>query len=243
MCSEICPRRTSFSGDLEEKESAQPMIRDPGSDFEFSFDGSLESESCQSSADELFADGMILPIFHRAGNLSAAAPRRALLPPLPIPENAKREPVSKEEEEEGPGSCPGSEAKPGLRSLWGFKRSASLSSDRKSLICSLPLLSRSNSTGSVPNPKRPLQKQPSVKVAKSSSFSSPTSSTPVSGHAHHLWNQKPPLSRKATSHGSSNGANRVSPVLNVPSPYIIGTTNLFGLSSFFCNGKDKKIRR
>ncbi|OWM83012.1 uncharacterized protein LOC116188512 [Punica granatum] len=249
MCSEVCPPRTSFSRDLEEESAhqAQPMMLDSGSDFEFSFDGGVRFESCQSSADELFADGMILPVFHRADHnaLPVVAPRRASgsLPPLPVPDNPKKEVAVPKEESSG--SSPDSEgAKPASRYFWGFKRIASLSnSDKKGLICPLPLLSRSNSTGSVPHPKRSLQKQPSVKMAKSSSFSASSSSS-MSGYGHHQGMQKPPLSRKTSRGSSNNGAYRANPVLKVPSPYIIGTANLFGLGSFFCNGKDKKkIRR
>ncbi|KAK8657114.1 hypothetical protein V6N13_035371 [Hibiscus sabdariffa] len=51
------------------------------------------------------------------------------------------------------------EEKPHSNSFWGFKRSSSLNCDKKtSMICSIPLLYRSNSGGSVPNPKRSLIK-------------------------------------------------------------------------------------
>ncbi|KAK4767629.1 hypothetical protein SAY86_015379 [Trapa natans] len=243
MCSEICPQTPPFSGDLKEEEDdpAQPMIcESAGSDFEFEFSfagGDLGSESFQSSADELFQDGMILPFFHRAAaNLPVVGPRKAAQPQLPVHE--KPSPAA-EESPEAPKSA--------TRSIWGFRRSTSLGSDiRKGL---LPLLSRSNSTGSVPSQKRPLQKQPSVKMVKSSSLSSSSSSpssasNSLSGYGRHVRNpqsQRPPLSRTSSLGSSStNGVNRVGPVLNIPSPYIIGTTNLFGLSSFFSNGKDKK---
>ncbi|KAK4773393.1 hypothetical protein SAY87_028412 [Trapa incisa] len=235
MCSEICPPGiTPFSSDREEKDPEQPMICElAGSDFEFSFvSGGLGKESCQSSADELFADGKILPFFHRAStNILDVDPRRAPLPRLLVHEKPS---LAAEESPEA--------EKPAPRSLWGFRRSASLRSNiRKGR---LPLLSRSNSTGSVPSQKRPLQKQPSVKMAKSPSLSSPSGSS-LSSYGRHPQSQRPPLSR-TTSLGSSstNGVNRVSPVLKVPSPYIMGSANLFGLSSFFSIGKDKKkIRR
>lgn len=240
MCSEVCPYpRTPVSCDPGRDSAHRPMTCDSGSDFEFKFDGSrLEFESSQSFADELFADGMILPIFHGADNLSAITPRRIPLPPPPNPENAKKEPVM-------PGLCSRPEARSVSRSyFWGSRRSASFNTDKKRLIFfSLPLLSRSNSTGSVPSPKPALQKQASIKMMKSSSFSASSSSSSTSVYDRPQWNQKIPSPRK-TRHGSWNRAHRVSPILNVPSPYIIGAANLLGLSSFFCNGKDKKkIRR
>ncbi|KAK4749119.1 hypothetical protein SAY87_026568 [Trapa incisa] len=205
------------------------------SGFEFNFDGGhhiLEFESRQSFADELFADGMILPIFHRPPNNPISPPlnprNRVPLPPPPKPEKkAKRKPVLAQE----------TGARPVSRSFCGF-----INGHNKKRLAAFftlpPLLSRSNSTGSVPTPKPSLQKQASAKkMVKSSSFSasSSTSTSSMSGYDHrhhHRWNQKAPSSRKT------------SPVLNVPSPYIIAATNLFGLSSLLRNGKDKKkIRR
>ncbi|KAK4799514.1 hypothetical protein SAY86_024879 [Trapa natans] len=213
------------------------FVRPPQpSDFEFNLHGShLELESRQSFADELFADGMILPIFHMGAHnmISPINPTRISLPVPPIP---------------GP-----PETRPLPRSFWRFMRSGgSTTSDRKrqaSFLSLQPLLSRSNSADSVPTPKHSLQNQVSVKkMVKSSSFSASSSSSPLSmsGYdGHHRWNRKTPILPRKTNHlGPWNQVHKVSPVLNVPSAYIVAAANLFGLGSFFCSGKDKKkIRR
>ncbi|GLT73549.1 hypothetical protein SLA2020_454000 [Shorea laevis] len=120
-----------------------------------------------------------------------------------------------------------------------FKRSSSLNCDSsrsRSLIRSLHFLSRSNSTGSAPNSKptplsketqKPhLQKQPSVSSRRSSSAS--CSSTYYYSYSS---SQRP------------NGV-RISPVLNLPPPYISKVTvSFFGFGSLFCNGKVKKKKK
>ncbi|XP_065859299.1 uncharacterized protein [Euphorbia lathyris] len=115
-------------------------LLESNSDFEFSICSSLDHQS--SSADELFADGIILPA---AANQTH--PRNVSLPPIPYNSN-------KREEDESILN-PELEEKIQSKSFWWFKRSSSLNCDiKKSLICSLPLLCRSNSTGSTPNPKQ-----------------------------------------------------------------------------------------
>ncbi|CAK7349706.1 unnamed protein product [Dovyalis caffra] len=251
MCSETSPR-ISFSNDLvqendreiEQLSRRDTALLDSNSDFEFSICNSLGHES--SPADELFADGMILPV-QIQGRITASkqiyrheSPRKASLPPLPCPstnenstKNSMRELMIVNSDL--------LEEKPQSKSFWGFKRSNSVNCDIKRSLCSLPLLSRSNSTGSVPNAKRATlkdmhknnsQKQQSAAMAKSTS-SSPSS---VSSYVYSLP-QKPPL-KKSGSYG------KISPILNVPPPYIYkGTANLFGLGSFLRNGKEKKIRK
>lgn len=254
MCSETSPR-VSFSNDLGQEHGLQidhmsrrdTTLLGSNSDFEFSICSSLDHES--SLADELFADGMILPVQMQERNISPKQihryepPPKASLPPLPCPstiDNSKKESmreimVMNSELEE----------KPQSKSFWGFKRSSSLNCDiKKSLICSLPILSRSNSTGSAPNPKRTTmkdvhkhnsQKQQSNSTAKSSSSSS------AATFVYSLPQKRPLKKNYSGSHG--NGV-RISPVLNVPSPYISkGTANLFGLGSFLRNGKEKKNRK
>lgn len=55
--------------------------------------------------------------------------------------------------------------------------------------------------------------------------------------------QKPPQKRNYGVGGYGNGV-RISPVLNVPPPFISkGTASLFGLGSLFGNGKDKKKKK
>ncbi|OMO51771.1 hypothetical protein CCACVL1_29602 [Corchorus capsularis] len=208
------------------------------SDFEFNI--CLEQQSC--SADELFANGMLLPVSLQGKRQvqKSEAPALVSLPPRPnfsTVEDSKKEtktqtqirPLNLNSEMED------QIQKPQSKSFWGFKRSSSLNCDKKkSLICSLPLLSRSNSTGSVPNSKR------SSSIKDSNKQKNPSNST--SSCNAYQFPQKPPLKR---NHGNSYGNGvRISPVLNVPPAYISkGTASLFGLGSFLRNGKDKKISR
>lgn len=117
--------------------------------------------------------------------------------------------------------------KQGSKSFWRFKRSSSLNcgSGYGPSLCPLPLLSRSNSTGSAASQKQNSKKNhPSVAVPKIPSQYSST------------WGsyQKPPLKKSYGSYGNGGGV-RVNPVLNVHSG------NLFGLGSIF--GKEKSKRK
>ncbi|MBA0787046.1 hypothetical protein Gotri_026325 [Gossypium trilobum] len=116
-------------------------------------------------------------------------------------------------------------------SFWGFKRSSSFScgSGYGRSLCPLPLLSRSNSTGSTPNVKHPSPNNPkhihSHKHAAANAITNPSFKSSTSYH------QKPPLKKTAYKPYYGNG---VHPVLNVPSG------NLFGLGSIFFNGNKAK---
>ncbi|XP_038698041.1 uncharacterized protein LOC119995602 [Tripterygium wilfordii] len=120
------------------------------------------------------------------------------------------------------------------KSFWKFKKSRSVNcgSGYGRGFCPLPLLSRSNSTGSAPNSvKRPpliskdAQKQ-STQRNSSSSFSSPIISS-----------QKPPLRKSSYVSSYGNNGVRVNPVLNVSSG------NLFGLGSMFFHGSKEKSKK
>ncbi|KAF8022536.1 hypothetical protein BT93_F0144 [Corymbia citriodora subsp. variegata] len=264
MCSEISsPPRMSFSyepgqRDITTEESIKAesgpfCLSDRNSDFEFSISHSFDYES--SSADELFANGMILPVQFQQRNNTAAPNGNSrhegealpsLLPPIPCPPSDESKKKASIKEIAVPSLD--SEEKPISKSFWGFRRSSSLNSEgvqKKSLICSFPLLLRSNSTGSALNPKKAPQKQPPITLPKSSSLSSSSSSSTSSSSSSNVNSrpQKPPL--KKNSHGTYYGHQvRVSPVLNVPTPSISkGTASFLGLGSFLGNGKDKKIRR
>lgn len=257
MCSETSPPRISFSSDLGH-EDIEPVghhqsrrdtsLLDMNCDFEFSFTSSCGGHE-SSSADELFSHGVILPTQPRSRVFGSPKPAKgceknqsfSLLPPLPSPKkdgDKEAMVVSSDMEEQKPQSS---------KSFWGFKRSSSLNCENKtSLLCSLPLLLRSNSTGSVSNPKRSLskdlnkqgsKKQPSISMAKSASVSSSSSSSSISNPYTVL--QKPP-SKKNNGGSYANGV-RIIPVINVPPPYISkGTAKFFGLGSFLHHGKDKR---
>ncbi|TQD83011.1 hypothetical protein C1H46_031444 [Malus baccata] len=259
MCSETSPPRLSFSHDLGQPDvlpvgRRDTSLLDMNCDFEFSFRRS--SFECQSSsADELFLHGVILPMQPKekvsnseVKSYSSPAPLPSHLP-IHDDHNPKKE--SKNSKEDIDSSSDHFEQKPQSKSFWGFKRSSSLNQEnKKSLFCSLQLLSRSNSTGSAPNPKKAIfkdvhkQKQTSnISMLKSASCSSSfSSSSSLNPHASLVPR---PRSRKGYN-GSSYYGNvvRVSPVLNVPSPYISkGTANLFCLGSFLHPGKDKKGKK
>ncbi|KAF5469067.1 hypothetical protein F2P56_013167 [Juglans regia] len=247
MCSETSPPRLSFSHDVGQSEVVpiehnlnrrDSSLLDPDFDFEFRISSSsFEQETCP--ADELFSNGVLLPVqvkerIDAAKEIHSREPRsKASLPPLPCDNSSKKESMKEV-------MIMNSELaqKQASKSFWGFRRSTSLNADSKrSLLCSLPLLLRSNSTGSVSNPKRAalkdVHKQNSQKQASNSmSRSSPSSYVSA-------MQQKPPL--KKNYGGSLNGV-RISPILNiVPPPYISKRTeNLFGLGSLLRDRKDKR---
>jgi hypothetical protein len=213
--------RISFSHDFSQCEivpvDQQRLIRSSstGVDFDFCVRESFES----SSADELFSDGKIL----------ATEIKKKKKPALPSPDIisvdfSRNNPKNKtklirDETEEDEIKQSTNSVSSNTKSFWGFKRSSSLNCGNSygRSFCPLPLLSRSNSTGSTPNE---IKKQKHVPGLKSTS-----SSTSY---------QKPPLKRNY----GSGGHVRINPVLNVPS------ANLFGLASLFSNGsKDKNKKK
>ncbi|XP_057754271.1 uncharacterized protein LOC130973671 [Arachis stenosperma] len=122
------------------------------------------------------------------------------------------------------------------KSFWNFKRSSSCGNGYRRSLCALPLLSRSNSTGSSSNTtkRNPLSKEAGTNKQNSHKHSSSSSSS-----------QKPPLNNKSHHHhqhhhlGSygNNSVRVVSPALNVHS------ANLFGLASIFSNNRDKSKKK
>ncbi|OVA08134.1 hypothetical protein BVC80_1725g17 [Macleaya cordata] len=252
LCSEspgfVMSPRISFShnlcqNDVVQIESRHQDHRSDSSLLESNFDFCISSESFKqesSSADELFSDGKILPLLVREKLLPPKQNHQSDLPPPHPPTtnftstdmNSKKESLK---EIMAMSSNSESAEKSSSKSFWRFKRSSSCGNGyKRSLICSLPLLSRSNSTGSAPIPKsketqKHLQKPPLMSSSKSS-YSSSSS-------------QKPPLKKNYGSYTNINGI-RINPVLNVPPPYISkGTANFLGLGSFFCNGKDKNKKK
>lgn len=245
MRSERSPPRLSFSHDpgqpevgpieLKENQADSPLL---DSDFEFSISSSLDHESC--SADELFSNGILLPLqgkesFVSSEEIHRCEPRAvAPLPPRPC-EKSKKDFNVKEVKEVN------SEQKKHVsKTFWGFRRSASLNSEgKRSLLRSLPLLSRSNSTGSASNPKRTMSKEAS-KHNSQKQGSRPFSRSSSSSSTYEMQ-QKPPLKK---NYGGSHNGVRISPVLNVPPPCISKRTeNLFGLGSFLRDRKDTKNKK
>ncbi|XP_022734575.1 uncharacterized protein LOC111288080 [Durio zibethinus] len=245
--------RISFSHDLSQKDDAEPIeeqhhrrldtsLLDSSSDFDFCFGNSFVQEL--PSADELFSNGKILPIEIKKKTVVAKQVYHQSEPVASSPHQKTADNTGKKRLKEFLSMSIDADDKPASRSFWQFKRSSSLnceSTRSKSLIRSLQFLSRSNSTGSAPNPKptmlsketqkQHLQKRPSL---------SRKSSGPSSSGAFYTYSstQKHPLKKNYGAYG--NGV-RVSPVLNLPHPFISNATvSFFGFGSLFCNGKVKK---
>ncbi|XP_061357567.1 uncharacterized protein LOC133301874 [Gastrolobium bilobum] len=245
MCSQTSPPRLSFSHDLSELQVSplkkdvpcrDTLMLDSNSEFEFSTSRILEFES--SSADELFSNGVILPIQIQEKTTTRKHSHYVESPYTKLPPRPCVDKVKKETIREILDVSSDHEKKSHSRSFWGFSRSRSLNCDtKKSLVFSLPLLSRSNSTGSVLNPKR-MSSNKHPTVAKSSSSSSSSSCSTLNWHPM----QKSPSGK---SYGGSYGNGfRISPILNVPTPYVSkGSANLFGLGSFLRVGKIKKSKK
>ncbi|KAG4991989.1 hypothetical protein HKD37_09G026002 [Glycine soja] len=246
MCSETSPPRLSFSHDLSElqvlpmKQGApcrDTLLHDSNSDFEFITSTDLEFES--SSADELFSNGVILPIQMQEKTTARKLTHHVesphpKLPPRPCASSVDK--VKKETIRELLDVNSDNEKKPHSKSFWGFNRSKSLNCDtKKNLVCSSPLLSRSNSTGSVSNPKRvSSNKHPSAAKSSSSSYSFSTLN---------MYPMQKSPSGKSYGESYPNGL-RINPVLNVPTPCVSkGSANLLGLGSFLRVGKVKKSKK
>ncbi|KAK4354371.1 hypothetical protein RND71_026565 [Anisodus tanguticus] len=213
----ITSPRISFSDDICNKDASIedfPHRSDTNSDFDFCISNITNTETC--SADELFLDGLIRPLQlqekfvrfnQQVPNISKTTQTLSASPSnQPTPNDILKQNVTT------------------------TRRSSSLhcvNGTKKSSFWSLPILSRSNSTGSVPNSKNSTKQKAQLKQMNGSS-------------------QKPPL-RKNYGHGGPNyygNGVSINPVLNVPPTFIPkGTANLFGLGSFFANGKEKKSKK
>lgn len=233
---------------------------DQGQHFDFSFSDSFTFEPSSSSADELFSDGLIRPL-QLEEKFVTTSKLTPLLPTLSHQSSTNDDPYLSKETNVATmisttntttttattnvveSSEQKNQNQPNSKSFWKIHRSSSVHVDeesyKKSSFWSLPLMLRSNSTGSAPSPrqiskenkKQTMQKQLKCSTASASSF-----------YMYQL-SQKPPLKR---NHGGSYGNNGVytNPVLNVPPPYIgKGTGNLFGITSLFKEKKDKKTKK
>ncbi|KAJ8436637.1 hypothetical protein Cgig2_029883 [Carnegiea gigantea] len=217
--------RISFSHDLSQSDIVpiEPHIplKSSLTDYDFDFCVSRKSSDQDSSlADELFANGIILPIqinrkpipAMKSKSLSSSSSSSALFPPLPPPSsvsNTEETDTSKEaEEKQGNNS----------KSFWKFKRSKSLNcgSIYKRGLCPLPLLSRSKSTGSTASAKRSL-----IPKDESAQHNNNDVKQTTQKNSNSSYHKKPPLKK---NYGSSlnSGVVQVSPVLNVPAGKLLG---------------------
>lgn len=252
LCSENCgvssvSPRISFSHDFSQSDFIpveQHPIRSKSSglnssiDFDFNVSESLNLEE-SSSAAELFSDGRILPAeikkkqvpLKQGLTTQSSSPNPPLNPSYSSSNNESNgKNLRKESKFLNDEVC--EKQSSNSKSFWSFKRSSSCGSGYGRSLCPLPLLSRSNSTGSstssVNNKRNSLSKEGISTVKSNSQKLSSTRLSNSSGSNSYL---KPPLNKSYGSHGHSV---RVNPVLNVP------PANLFGLSSIFSNKSKKK---
>uniref|UniRef100_A0A0D3CIZ0 Uncharacterized protein n=2 Tax=Brassica oleracea var. oleracea TaxID=109376 RepID=A0A0D3CIZ0_BRAOL len=239
-------QRISFAGDLGQSDKALTIEQQPSglvrrdttlldSDFEFHTSRSFDS----SPADEIFADGMILP-FQATSSMLKRRYKYELPPivssippppppPLPLPSPQQSRKYCQKE-------TPVVETS--SKSFWSFSRSSSLNCDiKKSLICSFPRLTRSISTGSVMNSKRAMLRD----VDKHSSLRhggaprpqpDPSSCPPSSCCSSYQF--RPQKQSGKNSCSSRGGSFRITPVIGGPSPS--------GLGSILRLSKDKKTK-
>ncbi|XP_010415253.1 PREDICTED: uncharacterized protein LOC104701304 [Camelina sativa] len=236
--------------------TSKPSSLNSSIDFDFCIPGGVTSgESFDQgswSADELFSNGKILPTEikkkpepdHHHHHKDSRQPEPKTVKSKP--DSRKQRKQNEEEQEEDVIST--TEEKTNTKSFWGFKRSSSLNcgSSYGRSLCPLPLLNRSNSTGSTSSkPKQSSSRKHNtehVKLQQSSSLSS--SSSASSSLSNSGGFSKPPLKKSygGYSYGSHHGGGgiRVSPVINV-----VPSGNLFGFGSMFSsgNGRDKNKKR
>ncbi|KAK9742508.1 hypothetical protein RND81_03G178000 [Saponaria officinalis] len=232
---EISPR-ISFSHDLSNCDilPIEPHLPLKSSPLDYDFDFCFSKRSCDqdsSMADELFANGVILPIQIKrkeisissnsksSSSSSSSSSSRLLSPPHSSSQNISEAVNVRETEEKQ------RKENDNKSSFWTFKRSSSLNCGRlyRRGLCSLPLLLRSKSTGSTVSAKKSLITsidEPHL----NHNYHKKQGSLKKSSSTHH---QKPPLKKK------HYGVIQVSPVINVT------TGSLFGFCSVFSNGKDK----
>ncbi|KAI5677559.1 hypothetical protein M9H77_08509 [Catharanthus roseus] len=272
MAVDVVSPRISFSHDLKESDSIpveyhhrrsdQLLLESIDFNFSIGHESFQEQQDQLSSADELFADGKILPVEVKKTNSCPIKqkPTRQSLESKPISscfrrsespnEDTKKKSLKEfllinsddaEEEEKKPQFS--SNSKP----FWQFRRSSSLNFDSyktNSLIRSLHFLSRSNSTGSAPNPKQPskmIQKQQQHCQKDTTSSMKRTNSSSSSNQYYYSY-KSPSLRKNNSVNGHGHGI-RISPVIHIPHACISRNSVFFGFTSLFCNGKSKKKKK
>lgn len=199
---DLCPKETSLSSIEDHPHQPNSSHQSPNSDFNFSIIPN-PSDTATSSADELFSGGLIRPIPLQERPVSS---KQALVSKPPPASSSSLPPLPKSPS----------------KSLWHVRRSCSLhgeNSHKKSLFwSSLPLLSRSFSTGSLGKGKK---QNAETKQQRNSSSSATFYTFPSSPRR--------------------NGEGvRINPVINIlPHHVSKDAANLFRFGSLFRNGKGK----
>ncbi|KZV34156.1 hypothetical protein F511_30053 [Dorcoceras hygrometricum] len=248
ISSPVISPRISFSLDLKESDFIPVNVQtnqlnlNPTIDFDCRKAPHVSHQI--SSADELFANGKILPVqIKRMDQTLQSEPKSTPKAPE-IVENATDNTKKKRlieylstsfdpDEEETTTTI--TTTKP----FWQFKRSASLNCDTggrgtRGLLRSLDFFTRSNSTGSV---RKQVPKQ------NSSKESSNPDSTPLFHHSPSS-SKRPAILKKSGTRSCNNNGIRVAPVLNIPTAYISkGTASLFGIGSLFSSKKSRKKKK
>lgn len=263
VCSEISSPgispRISFSHDLKDCDGvpvddsyrrSDGYLLESSSNFDFCIGATFIQEL--SSAEELFANGKMLPVEIKKAKVEGLPRTRheSVTPPAHprVSCDAGSEKKRLKEFLLSSSDTEEIEDPPQSKSFWQFKRSNSLNCEinrSRGLIRSLHFLSRSNSTGSALNPKQhsipkenprqgqSFQRQQSIPGRKSS-FGMP--------YPYGSWQQQQQKANPPHRKGYGNGV-RISPVLNFQPSISIGTVNLLGLGSLFCNGKVKRKKK
>nr|XP_043606691.1 uncharacterized protein LOC122578730 [Erigeron canadensis] len=193
--------RISFSHDLSQSDTipVEQLLRTLSSsssniDFNFCVQQNIDHHQ---HADELFSNGKIVPT-------NVKQQKRASQ--IPLPPQVNQNPPHEEQHNSS-------------KSFWGFKRSSSCGNGYAGSLCPIPLLSRSNSTGS------------STSTSTKRSSSSSKEGFTQKHHHNHSNYQKPPLIRKSSysygNNGNTSNGVRVNPVLNL------------GFGSLFSSSKKK----
>lgn len=222
-------------------------------DFDFCVRESFNQES--SSADELFSEGKILPtdqIKKKTSSSTTATTTNSnhasVVEPIKLVSDDQEVAQAQDDQTfpQSQGIRDETNNKGGLKSesksFWRFKRSSSCGSGYGRTLCPLPLLSRSNSTGSADESKPINISRNTVNKASKQNYSQKYSaSTKIPSHHSQLSQssapncsyQRPPLKRGHIHGGYGNGVS-INPVLNVP------PSNLFAI---FSNGKNNKSKK
>ncbi|KAL9226535.1 hypothetical protein vseg_002337 [Gypsophila vaccaria] len=233
--------RISFSHDLKNCEIVpiepnNSQMKTP-SLLDYDFDFCVSKRSCDqnsSLADELFENGVILPIQIKRKNLPFVSKNSNNTINSNVTINSKNINVTNNSKASNNSNDEGNNDK----LFWRFKRSKSLNCGRiyRKGLCSLPLLSRSKSTGSTSSKRSLINNNNNNNTGSKTVLSETCCNNNTSNNKGNMKGgnyQKPPL-KKNYGNSFNHGLVQVSPIINVGS-----SGSLFGFGSLFSNGSGK----